>query len=540
MPEQSAENIELSEKIAAVRSHFIWALSLFVTIIVLLIALSLYTFSEPNLNYERNIITALQLIGYFYDGPYHPISMMRHAREAVFDDLDRYSSFLEPQQLKMITEEFSGSYSGIGVTIVPHEQGLMVLSVREGGPASKAGVLNGDIFIKADSINLAEIDAFEASSYLRGPENSQLTLTIARDDMRDTLTVTVVREKLKLQHIPYAGMLEDSILYVRLIDFEAGASEDVEHILDSVLNDSSVTIKGMILDLQNNPGGLLYEAIGLADLFLPSGELIVGVKGRSRWDRTEYNSSKADMLDGRPLAILVDGGSASASEIVSGSLKYAGRAFLVGDTTFGKGLVQEYKGLADGSGIRLTSSRYYFKGEKYINDPNSPVLDSAGGIPPDYYVPEINEPFLNALARTLLMRQFATSNKDRILAGPSLMKSADDWYDNFIKYCEEKDFKYISATTGSIDTLMQIAELSGAKRSTIGTIDRTMIYSEKLDLDQFIDHREEVVRRLYRLAVESKYGLARSYRDAVLPYSHQIKFAEKLIDSLNAARGNLP
>ncbi len=540
MSEQSSENLELSDKIAAVRGHFIWALSFFVTIIVLLVALSVYTFSEPNLKFERDIVTALQLIGYFYDGPYHPISMMRHAREAVFDDLDRYSSFLEPQQLKMITEEFSGSYSGIGVTIVPDIHGLMVLSVREGGPASKAGVLNGDIFIKADSLNLADKDAFEASSYLRGPENSRLSLTIARDDLRDTLTVNVVREKLKLQHIPYAGMLEDSILYVRLIDFEAGASEDVKHVLDSVLSDSSMTIKGMILDLQNNPGGLLYEAIGLADLFLSNGQLIVGVKGRSRWDRTEYNSSGSDLLNGRPLAILVDGGSASASEIVSGSLKYAGRAFLVGDTTFGKGLVQEYKGLGDGSGIRLTSSRYYFKGEKYINDPSSPVLDSAGGIPPDYYVPEVNEPFLNALARTLIMRQFASANKDRILAGPSLMKSADEWYDDFIEYCNEKNFKYVSATTGSIDTLKEIAELSGAGQPTIGTIDRTMKYSEKLDRDQFNGHREEVVHRLYRLAVEFKYGLARSYHDAVLPYSHQIKFAEKLIDSLNVANGNLP
>lgn len=540
MPEKPAEDIVLSGKIAAVRRRFLWALGFFMTIIVLLISLGIYALSDPNFNYQVEIVSALGLIGHFYDGDFEPARMIRLARESVFSELDRYSSFLEPQQLRLLTEEFSGSYSGIGVTIVPHENGLMVMSAREGGPAAKAGILNGDIIIKADSVDMSDKDVFEASSYLRGPENSQLALTITRNEMLDTLTVIITREKMKLQHIPYAGLLDNDVFYIRLMDFDAGAAEDVEQLIDSVMSDSSVSIKGLILDLQNNPGGLLYEAIGLADLLLDEDRLIVGVKGRSRWDRTEYVSSGTDMLGGRPLVILVDHGSASASEIVAGSLKYAGRAFLVGDTTFGKGLVQEYKGLADGSGIRLTSSRYYFEGEKYINDPASPILDSAGGIPPDYFIPEIDVPFIVALSRTLLIRQFAAANKDRILAGPSMMLSADNWYQDFVEYCRTKDFEYVSATTGSLDILKEIAELSDANPSTVAVIDRALDYSAKLDKQQFEYHRETVVRRIYRLAVELEYGLARSYREAILPYSPQVKLAEQIIDSITIARHNLP
>lgn len=540
MLERPAEDIELSGKIAAVRSHFLWTLGFFATILVLLVALGIYTISEPNLGYQGEIISALQLIGYFYDGEYNPARMIRHARDGVFDELDRYSSFLEPPQLRLLTEEFSGSYSGIGVTITPDEYGLMIMSVREGGPAFKAGILNGDIIIKADSVDLSGKNVLEATYYLRGPENSPLLLTVARNEMHDTLSVTIMREKMKLQHVPYAGWLENDVCYIRLIDFDAGAAEEVKLTLDSLLIDSAMSVKGVILDLQNNPGGLLFEAIALAELFLEKNRLVVGVKGRSRWDKMEYSSSGSDILTRRPLIVLVDRGSASASEIVAGSLKYAGRALLVGDTTFGKGLVQEYNGLADGSGIRLTSSRYYFEGEKYINDPNSPVLDSAGGIPPDYYLPEIYEPFIAALSRSLLMRQFASANKDKILAGPSIMKSADNWYQDFVAYCRSRNFEFTSTITGSLDTMKQIAEFSGAGRETIGLIDRTLTFSEKLDREQFEHYREKIIRLIFRLAVELEYGLARSYRDAILPYSPQIKLAEKIIDSITTARLNLP
>lgn len=540
MPEEAAESIDISNKISSVRRQFFWVLGLFATIIALLISLTIFVLAEQNLVYLGELTSAIRIIQYLYPDEYSQSRMIGTAQEALFKDLDRYSSYLEPQRLNLVTEEFTGSYSGIGVTIVSHTGGMMVISVREGGPAFKAGVMSGDVIIKADSIDLSDKNVFEASLYLRGPEDSEFLLTVARNDMADTLSMNIIRAKMKLKHVPFAGLTEKGALYIRLIDFDTGAADEVEQILDSVLYQADEKVSGIILDLQNNPGGLLNEAIQLADLFLDNGRLIVGVKGRSRWHKMEYESSGYDITDGLPLTILIDRGSASASEIVAGALKYADRALLIGDTTFGKGLVQEYKGLFDGSGIRLTTSRYYFEGEKYINDPGAEVIDSAGGIAPDYYEPEIRNPFIIALNRSLLMHQYASNNRNRILAGPLLMQSSEAWYDDFTQYCYDHDFDYQSESTRSIAVMKEIAEFTEANQKTIAMVDDFHDYSQNIDHNQFRMCREKIIRRLFRTAIELEYGASRAYREAMLPFSHQVERAEMVIDSINTSNSPYP
>ncbi|MEW5924635.1 MAG: S41 family peptidase, partial [Candidatus Zixiibacteriota bacterium] len=344
------------------RSTVLWSVILFCVMILVITGLSFYVLSDSDLYYSMQLAASLDLVNYLYPEQYNAAEMVRQARRAIFNRLDRYSGYLEPEDLNRVTEEFSGSYGGIGITVVTHEQGLMIMSVREDGPAGKVGLRTGDIIIKADTVELGGLNSYQSTYILRGEEGTPVNVTVVRNQIADTLEFSLIREKLRLIHIPYASLTENKSLYIRIMDFEANLAEDLLACLDSLYLNKKDSVKAIILDLRGNPGGLLNEAVVAANLFLDKGHLIVGVKGRSRWRNDQFHSSGRDITNGLPLAILVDRGSASASEILAGSLKYAGRAVLIGDTTFGKGLVQEYNGLYDGSGIRLTTARYYFEG----------------------------------------------------------------------------------------------------------------------------------------------------------------------------------
>jgi len=455
--------------------------------------------------------------------------MVRDARKAILDQLDRYSGYIEPREMELLNEEFQGSYGGIGITIIKHNEGLMITSVRDDGPAGKAGILPGDIIIKADTIYLSSVSAYEATFLLRGPEGKDVNISVLRDRY-DTLKFTLTREDLPLIHVPFAGLTSSGNLYIRLVDFESGASADVARTLDSLYIPNEDDIGGIILDLRGNPGGLLDEALRISDLFLDEGVLIVGTKGRSRWVDQEFHSTGVDVTGGIPLIVLVDDFSASASEIVAGSLKYAGRAVLVGDTTFGKGLVQEYKGFVDGSGMRLTRSRYYFAGDKYINPPGAEKIDSASGIPPDYYVEfALKEPFIQELERTFLLREFAKLHADEIIQYSPFLENSPDWMDRFKDYTDANGFHYASNTTMLATITRSMIAFEGFSEQAYKAIDAIVKKSRAQDGHLFDQYRDYIRQRLYQIALEIEKGTPVSYHRAILPYRKDIILAEEII-----------
>ncbi|UCD17007.1 MAG: PDZ domain-containing protein [Candidatus Zixiibacteriota bacterium] len=514
-----------------------WTLGLFFSIVIIVAGLAVFVLTEPNLDHQSTMALSLRLIGFLYPEANDSGSLVALARDAVFKNLDRYSGYLEPRELEQITEEFSGSYGGIGITIVAHPRGLMVMSVREGGPADRVGICIGDVIIRADTAELAGINAYLASFMLRGPEGTGISLDVARDNMADTLTFILTRERLKLIHVPYAGFTPSGAFYIRMLDFEAGAAFELAEILDTLFPGGEDSITGIILDLRGNPGGLLNEAVAIADIFLDEGFLIVGTKGRSRWQDETFHSTGNDVTGGLPMAIIVDRGSASASEIVSGALKYAGRAVLVGDTTFGKGLVQEHKGLGDGSGIRLTTSRYYFEGGIFLNDPEAPI-DSAAGIPPDYcLLPMERKAFPRLLENSLLMRQFATAQRDEILLGPGLTGPSPEWFGEFVAYVRRSDFSYESELTELVRYTKDHVILRNSRDATVRAVKRLLALAREDDSRQIYEYRDYIKQRLYQIAVESKYGLARAYQDVIVPFRPEIRLAEKILSGLAAGAG---
>ena len=489
-----------------------------------------YVLSDPILDDTFGMIRVATSINQLYEHEVDWSSLMKAGMDKMFDRLDRYSGYVEPRRWDRMREELSGSYTGIGVSVVQHNNGLLIMSVREDGPAAAGGILNGDIVIRIDSVYLRGLDVYEATDVLRGPVGTEVELDLFRAVDDDTLTVIIPRRKIDLVHIPFAGFTPDSVIYVRLLDFDAGASHDLEAALDSLLENPDIDPVGVILDLRGNPGGLFSEAYETANLFLDGGRFIVGTDGRSRWSEEKHYSSGDDMTGGLPLVVIVDGGSASSSEIVAGSLRQLGRATLVGDTTFGKGLVQGFDRLYDGSAVRLTISRYYLANDLYLNEFDSCLVDIGHGLVPDHLVafPEQNA-FPRALERSLLLNQFANHFQDEINAVTDQHELDDGWVSRFERFALDEGFEFISPTTEQAEVVAVLVALDGLTPGARQVAGRMLERSREVDADQFVRFRQFIKRRLKQIACERKYGSYTAYKRAIVPSRPDIQLAAEIV-----------
>jgi len=313
------------------------------------------------------------------------LTLVRHnyvestnSRELIFgairgmlEGLDPHSSFMPPELYKEMQVETQGSFGGLGIEITVRERYLTVVAPIEGTPADRAGIVAGDRIIRIDGAPTKDMTLVDAVRKLRGPKGTPVTITILRED-QDPFDVTVTRDIIEV-HSVRTSDLGDGIGYVRLISFQERTSRDLQEELKALREKG---MRGLVLDLRNNPGGLLTQAVQIADLFLEKGKLIVYTEGRAK----SQNLSFVDQHDNPqdfPMVVLVNKGSASASEIVAGALQDHQRAVVVGTQTFGKGTVQTVIPLNDGSGLRLTTAKYF--------TPNKRAIDGAG-LTPDIVV----------------------------------------------------------------------------------------------------------------------------------------------------------
>lgn len=506
--------------------------SVFLLFLIVLVGggAGVYVLSDPGLSDAISLFRITQTIDQVYEHSVNWNRLIDAGMQEMFSRLDPYSGYMDPRRWSRLHEEFSGSYTGIGVTVSPHDEGLLIMSVREDGPAAAAGVLSGDVVVRIDSTSLHGLDILQATDILRGTESTQVTLMIYRPVDGDTLRVEVKRQKIDFVHIPFAGFTPDTAIYIRLLDFDAGASHDLKTALDSLLAKPGVKPVGVVLDLRDNPGGLFSEAYQAANLFLEKGRFIVGTDGRSRWDEEQHYSSGPDITKGLPLAIIVDRGSASSSEIFAGSLSQLGRAVLIGDTTFGKGLVQGFSRLYDGSALRLTVSRYYLPDSLYLNEFDSALHDIGHGLVPEhlYRFPD-QESFPRALERSLLLNQFAALHQDEIVAQTDQFDLDDSWVDRFRQYAVSEKFGYRSSTTAQIETVADLAALEEALPAIQQLVKDVAANSHKIDQGQCGKYGDYIKRRLKQIALERKFGDYLAYKNAVVPSRPDIRFATALL-----------
>ncbi len=292
------------------------------------------------------------------------------AIRGLLNTLDPHSAFMPPDVYKEMQVDTKGEFGGLGIQIGLKDERLTVIAPIEGTPADRAGILAGDRIIKIDGATTKDLTLMDAVNKMRGATGTKVTLTLEREGAASPLDVTLVREIIKIQSTRHK-VLDNGIGYVRLTQFQEQTGEDLAKALESLREKN---MQSLVLDLRNNPGGLLTSAVEVSEQFLPKGKVVVSIKGR-QGKAEEYTADGDHPILDLPMIVLVNEGSASASEIVAGAMQDWGRAVVVGTTTFGKGSVQTIIPLSDGSALRLTTAKYYTpKGRSIQNTGIDPTI----------------------------------------------------------------------------------------------------------------------------------------------------------------------
>ncbi|MDH4193102.1 MAG: S41 family peptidase [Nitrospirota bacterium] len=288
--------------------------------------------------------------------------LIQGALRGMLAGLDPHSSFMTPDMFKEMQVETKGEFGGLGIQIGIKNNRLTVISPIEDTPAFEAGIQPGDTIVKVDDKPTKDLTLMEAVQQMRGPRGTTVQLTIEREGLENPLVFTIKRDIIKIQSVR-SKLLEGNVGYVRLSQFQEATAEDLTTELEKLV---SKDIQGLIIDLRNNPGGLLTAAVGVSEQFLDSGRLVVSIQGRNG-KKDEYRARANSKNYQYPMIVLVNHGSASASEIVAAAMQDWGKAVVIGTTTFGKGSVQTILPLSDGSGLRLTTAKYYTPKGKSIH-----------------------------------------------------------------------------------------------------------------------------------------------------------------------------
>ena len=289
---------------------------------------------------------------------------MDSAINGLLQSLDPYSSYMSPEIFEEMQTETSGEFGGIGIEVSMEAGVVKVITPIDDTPASKAGLKAGDYIVKINDIQVQGKSLSEAVDLMRGPVGSGIELTVRRRGTKKALTFNVVREIIEVQSVK-SELLENNIGYLRLTSFNDNSSQQIKKQIKKLKKNKN--LNSYILDLRNNPGGLLSQAIKISDFFLENGE-IVSTKSRKKSENRKWFAKKGDILDGKTLLVLINYGSASASEIVAGALKDHKRAILVGENSYGKGSVQSIIPLKNKGAIRLTVAKYYLPSGKSISE----------------------------------------------------------------------------------------------------------------------------------------------------------------------------
>jgi carboxyl-terminal processing protease len=313
----------------------------------------------------RALAEVLERVEHDYVNPVDDHQLLQAAIRGMVSSLDPYSAYLDGEEYDDIKISASGEYSGVGIEISIEDDQVVVIAPFDGSPAAKAGIHSGDIIVSIDGVPVNTSTLNDTIGRMRGAEGSSVKIGIMRDGNQEPLQFTLKRSRVEL-HSVRSEILEPGFAYARISEFSDTTGDDLAAAMKDMRKRNGAALRGLVLDLRDNPGGVLDAAVAVSDLFLESG-VIVSAKGRTPDSKFEMDATPGDVLNGAPIIVLVNGGSASAAEIVAGALKDHQRAKLMGRTTFGKGSVQTIIPLAGERAVKLTTSLYYTPSGVSIN-----------------------------------------------------------------------------------------------------------------------------------------------------------------------------
>ena len=354
---------------------------------LLLIFFSVFYLNKTVISAEIDIYKKIDLFGEVlekinkeYVDEFNQSESMDSAINGLLQSLDPYSSYMSPKIFDEMQTETSGEFGGLGIEVSMEAGVVKVISPIDDTPASRAGLKAGDYIVKINDVQVQGKSLSEAVDLMRGPVGSGIELTVRRRGEKKALTFNIIREVIQVQSVK-SEIIDESIGYIRLTSFNDNSSDQIEKQIKKLKKNKN--LNSFILDLRNNPGGLLSQAIKISDFFLENGE-IVSTKSRKKSENRKWFAKKGDITDGKTLLVLINYGSASASEIVAGALKDHKRAIIVGENSFGKGSVQSIIPLKNRGAIRLTVAKYYLPSGKSISEV---------GVRPDIEVNEEGDDF---------------------------------------------------------------------------------------------------------------------------------------------------
>ena len=421
---------------------------------------------------------------YFVDEPQNG-KLSKTAIDAMLKELDPYTVYYHESNIEDYRLLTTGQYGGIGALIRQIGDYTFISEPYEDCPAAKSGIKAGDKILTIDGKNMAKKSTDEVSDALKGPKGTSIEVEIERKG-EGLKKITIARDEIKIPDVPYFGMLKGEVGYVKLNSFTQTASADVKNAIQKLQADGA---KQLVLDLRGNGGGLLIEAVKIVNFFVPKNQVVVTTKGRVKEENRVYTTLEEPFVLDMPLVVLVDGGSASASEIVSGALQDLDRAVIIGETSFGKGLVQRTYDLKYGSKIKITIAKYYTPSgrcvqrlEYYDKENNAKVKEipdsllktfqtkngrnviDGRGIEPDLKIESVD---LSRLSAVLLTSNCVFNyTTDYVLSHPTIAKAeefklTDSEYEAFQKYALAQEFKYTTASEESLKKMKETAVKEG-------------------------------------------------------------------------------
>jgi carboxyl-terminal processing protease len=313
----------------------------------------------------------------------------------MLSSLDPHSSFMTPESYKKMKIDTKGSFAGLGIEVSIEDGVLTVLSPFEDSPASKAGIEAGDMILKIDEKFTKSLNTNDAAKFMRGLKGTKVVLTIMREGFEKPKEFPLVRDVIQVKSVK-SHLMDGGYGYVRIAQFQEKTDDDLSKALKTLKEENKGELRGLVLDMRNDPGGLLDQAVKVADHFVPGGQMIVYTEGREKDSKMQFAAKKGSKEPDYPIVVVINGGSASASEIVAGALQDHKRAIIMGTQSFGKGSVQTIIPLSDDSGLRLTTARYFTPKGRSIQ---------AKGITPDITVEAIELPKTNSKKDILYLRE---------------------------------------------------------------------------------------------------------------------------------------
>lgn len=497
------------------------------------VARGLNTFSSIVKELEMNYVDTINSETAFKD-----------AIDAMLQTVDPYTVYYPKEDREDISQMTTGEYAGIGALLLYKDGGTYVSEPFENSPAYKGGLRAGDRLLKVDTVDVSKFTVDKVSKLLRGRPDTQVRIRVQRPYVQDSiLNLTITRAKIRNSSVPYAGVLPDSIGYIRITQFIEDTGKDVRAALDS-FHAGAPGLKGVIIDLRGNGGGLLEQAVDVASNFVPKGTEIVRTIGRDKDATKIYKTMRKPLYPDMPVAVLTDGGTASASEILAGAMQDLDRGVLVGTRSFGKGLVQTTRPLPYGGVLKVTVAKYYTPSGRLIQSldykhrnpdgsaarvPDSlthayktlhgRTIRDGGGLQPDSTV---NWKKVNRLVYNVVSDNWSWDFANKFKATHPTIPSADKFvitdsvYNEFKAFIDPKKFKYDSAMEEATEALRKVADEEGyindETTAAFDSLKKLLTHNLDRDLDTHRKHIEEylggeIVSRYYFDRGRTQYGI---------------------------------